>query len=337
MVKEQDLLKTRKLCFYIYTNLLLFLVKGLYLYGTEYILYCIQNTDGCEKMNHLNLRAYGKVNLGLDVVRKREDGYHEVRMIMQTVNVFDRVELIRQKEPGIRVKTNLFYLPVNENNLVYKAAKLLMDEFEIKQGIFISLKKYIPVSAGMAGGSTDAAAVLYGMNRMFSLGLSMDELKARGLKLGADIPYCLMRGTALAEGIGEKLTPLLPPPKCFVLIAKPPVSVSTKFVYENLKAGELKHHPDIDGMIEALNEQDLEKLAGRMENVLETVTIPAYPVIEELKVFMKKHGAMNAIMSGSGPTVFGLFLNPHQAKRAYWHLKDKKLVKQIYLTGFYNN
>lgn len=288
-------------------------------------------------MNHLNLRAYGKVNLGLDVVRKREDGYHEVRMIMQTVNVFDRVELVRQREPGIRVKTNLFYLPVNENNLVYKAAKLLMDEFSIRQGVFISLKKYIPVSAGMAGGSADAAAVLYGMNRMFSLGLSLEELKTRGVTLGADIPYCLMRGTALAEGIGEKLTPLLPPPQCFILIAKPSVSVSTKFVYENLKADRLESHPDIDGLIEALNEKNLGKLAGKMENVLESVTIPAYPVIEELKLFMKRHGALNAIMSGSGPTVFGLFTNPQQAKRAYWHLKDKNIAKQIYLTGFHNN
>lgn len=287
-------------------------------------------------MNHLHLKAYGKVNLGLDVVRKREDGYHEVRMIMQTVNVFDRIEIIRQREPGIRIKTNLFYLPVNENNLVYKASKLLMDEFGIKQGVFIGLKKYIPVSAGMAGGSSDAAAVLYGINRMFGLGLSLEELKARGVKIGADVPYCLMRGTALAEGIGEALTALPPPPNCHILIAKPPVNVSTKFVYEHLQANALAEHPDIDGMIRAISEKDLAGIASRMGNVLETVTIPAYPVIDEIKTIMKNHGALSAMMSGSGPTVFGLYKSLPAAKRAGRRLQEKKLARQIYLTNFYN-
>ena len=208
-------------------------------------------------MKKLKLKAMAKINLGLDVVRKREDGYHEVRMIMQTIRMYDQIQLTMTDVPGIQVKTNLFYLPVNEDNLVYRAAKLLMDEFQITKGVAIDLHKFIPVAAGMAGGSSDAAAVLVGMNKMFRLGLSREELVKRGVTLGADIPYCIMRGTALAEGIGEKLTRLAPTPACHVLIAKPGIHVSTKFVYTNLKAGELKVHPDIDGQIQALEKRDL--------------------------------------------------------------------------------
>ena len=157
-------------------------------------------------IRHLELKAYGKINLGLDVVRRREDGYHEVRMIMQTVRVYDAIELNRTEEEGIRLSTNLYYLPDNENNLGYRAAKLLMDEFGIRDGVEIKMKKFIPVAAGMAGGSSDAAAVLFGVNKMFGLGLSKQELMERGVRLGADVPYCIMRGTALSEGIGEILT-----------------------------------------------------------------------------------------------------------------------------------
>ena len=203
-------------------------------------------------MEQLKLKALAKINLGLDVIRKREDGYHEVRMIMQTINMYDRIAIKKIIEQEIKVKTNLYYLPNNENNLVYKAAKLLIDEFKIQQGVSINLEKYIPVAAGMAGGSSDAAAVLIGINKMFKLGLTRKQLMERGVKIGADIPYCIMRGTALAQGIGEKLTPLNPIPKCYVLIAKPGISVSTKFVYGNLKTEEITHHPDIDGMIEQL-------------------------------------------------------------------------------------
>lgn len=281
-------------------------------------------------LRKMNLRAYGKINLGLDVVRKREDGYHEVRMIMQTVSVYDTIELTVQDRPGISVRTNLPYLPVNSDNLVYKAADLLMKEFQLKKGIKIDLKKHIPVAAGMAGGSSDAAAVLYGLNRMFSLGLTREELMKRGVRLGADIPYCIMRGTALSEGIGEILTPLRRMPECRILIAKPPVSVSTKFVYENLKVNELTSHPDIDGMAEAVRRQDLRGIAERMANVLETVTIPEYPVIEEIKNFMKEHGALNSLMSGSGPTVFGLFDREEAVKEAASALKKAGLAKQVY-------
>lgn len=287
-------------------------------------------------MNHMYLRAFGKINLGLDVVRKREDGYHEVRMIMQTVGVFDRLELKRTDVPGIRLRTNLFYLPNNENNLVYRAADMLMKEFDIKGGLAVDLKKYIPVAAGMAGGSSDAACMLYGVNRMFGLGLSMEQLMERGVKLGADVPYCLLRGTALSEGIGEVLTPLPPMPQCHVLIAKPGISVSTKFVYENLRANELASHPDIDGIVGAIKRQDLRGVASRLENVLETVTASEYPVIEEIKKYMKSCGALNALMSGSGPTVFGLFDDAQAARRAFRGLKNRALAKQVYLTKFYN-
>ena len=234
-------------------------------------------------MDKISLKALAKINLGLDVVRRREDGYHEVRMIMQTIHLFDRVNIEKTSEPGIRIKTNLSYLPVNENNLIYKAGRLLMDEFDITEGVSVDLEKRIPVAAGMAGGSTDAAAMLYGMNKMFGLGLSMQELKDRGVKIGADIPYCLMRGTALAEGIGEKLKSLPPMIKCPVLIAKPQISVSTKFVYENLKLDEMAKHPDIDQLIKDIKTKDLQGVCDHMGNILETVTIPNYPIIAEIK------------------------------------------------------
>ena len=202
-------------------------------------------------MKEISVKALAKVNLGLDVVRKRPDGYHEVRMIMQTIHLFDRLEITRNQSGRITMSTNLAFLPTNENTLVYKAAALLKEEFDIGDGIDVKLHKHIPVAAGMAGGSTDAAAVLYGMNRIFDLGLSKEDLMTRGVKLGADVPYCIMRGTALAEGIGEKLSALPPMVKCPVLIAKPQIGVSTKFVYENLKLDKDTVHPDIDGLIGA--------------------------------------------------------------------------------------
>ena len=298
--------------------------------------------EGSPRMiKHLRLKAYGKINLALDVLGRRADGYHEVRMIMQTVGLHDRIDLYVTQEPGIKIETNLFYLPDNEQNLAHKAARLLMEEFGIRQGLSIHLRKFIPVSAGMAGGSTDAASVLFGVNKMFGLGLSIKELMERGVKLGADIPYCLMRGTALSEGIGEELTPLPQIPQCQVLIAKPGISVSTKVVYESLDAMELKQedHPDIDGMIEAINRQNIHEIAGKFGNVLELVTAGKYPVIGEIEQVMKEEGAVNAMMSGSGPTVFGLFTNPQAAQNAYEKLRygdASKLAKQVYLTNFFH-
>ena len=292
-------------------------------------------------IKHLSLKAYGKINLGLDVLRRREDGYHDVRMIMQTVGIFDRVDLIWKEEPGIQVETNLYYLPTNENNLVYKAAKLLMDEFQVQEGLLVRLRKFIPVAAGMAGGSSDAAAVLFGVNKMFRLGLTTEELMQRGVKIGADVPYCILRGTALSEGIGEVLTSLPPVPQCQVLVAKPGINVSTKFVYENLHANDLRpeQHPDIDGMIRAIKAQDLQGIADKLGNVLETVTVKEYPVIQEIKDKMVEFGAIGSLMSGSGPTVFGLFTNPKAAQQAYEELRygeSSGLAKQVYLTNFYN-
>lgn len=292
-------------------------------------------------IKHLGLKAYGKINLGLDVLRKREDGYHDVRMIMQTVGLFDRIDLIWKPDPGIQVETNLYYLPNNENNLVYKAAKLLMDEFHIQDGVMIRLKKFIPVAAGMAGGSSDAAAVLFGVNKMFGLGLSTQGLMERGVRIGADVPYCIMRGTALSEGIGEILTPLPPVPQCQVLIAKPGISVSTKFVYEHLHANDLRpeDHPDIDGIVESIRQKDLYGIAGRLGNVLESVTVPEHPVIQDIKDRMMEYGAIGSLMSGSGPTVFGLFTNPRAAEQAHEAMRfgsASSLAKQVYLTNFYN-
>ena len=192
------------------------------------------------------------------------------------------------------------------------------------------------VAAGMAGGSSNAAAVLYGMNQMFRLGLSQNELMERGVKLGADVPYCIMRGTVLAEGIGEKLTPLPPMPKCQILIAKPPISVSTKMVYEKLDSCEIKEHPDIDGILDGLKNQDLEQVAASLGNVLEKVTVEAYPVIAQIKECMMEAGALGAMMSGSGPTVFGIFRDRRTAKEAFTKVKAQNLAKQIYLANVHN-
>ena len=286
-------------------------------------------------MKEISVKALAKINLGLDVVRRREDGYHEVKMVMQTIHLFDRLEM-KKTAGGITMTTNLSFLPTNENNLVYKAAKLLMDEFQIRDGIDVKLHKYIPVAAGMAGGSTDAAAVLYGMNRMFELGLSKEELMQRGVKIGADVPYCIMRGTALAEGIGEQLTALPPMVKCPILIAKPQISVSTKFVYENLKLDSIQKHPDIDGMLRDIENQDLKSLTSKMENVFEPGIIRQYPVIQEIKDLMEANGALKSMMSGSGPTVFGIFDDRAKMREAAEVLKQSHLAKTVFATQIYN-
>lgn len=280
----------------------------------------------------MRLRALAKINLGLDILGKREDGYHEVRMIMQTIQMYDVLEIKKKKAPGISLSVNYPYIPCDERNLVYKAAKLLMDEFQVTSGVEIDLRKFIPTAAGMGGGSSDAAAVLVGVNRMFQLGLTKRELMERSVAIGADVPFCVLRGTALAEGIGEILTPLPSLPKCFVLIAKPPINVSTKFVYTNLRANELTCHPDIDGQIRALQDGDLEAVCKKMGNVLETVTIPAYPIIQTIKDKMMQCGAVNAMMSGSGPTVFGIFNEREQAERAAELLREEDKIRQMFVT-----
>lgn len=287
-------------------------------------------------MEQMQLRAMAKINLGLDVVRKREDGYHEVRMVMQTVRMFDRVSIIRIRDEQIMLSSNLYFLPLNESNIAYKAANLMMETFGLPGGLHIDLQKRIPVAAGMAGGSADAAAVLYGINRMFGLDLSIEELMDLGLTLGADVPYCLIRGTALAEGIGERLTRLAPVPECYVLIVKPAISVSTKFVYENLHLEDNLSHPDIDGIIEAIENRDIHAMISCMGNTLETVTVPAYPIIGEIKQRMMDSGAMISLMSGSGPTVFGLFESYELVQRAKQDFFDWGGAPLVYVTEFYN-
>ena len=287
-------------------------------------------------MDKLELKALGKINLGLDILGRRENGYHDVRMVMQTVYLYDRVTLEKTREPGIEISTNLSYLPVNENNIAYKAGELLRGEFGIREGIRITLEKHIPVAAGMAGGSSNAAAVLFGMNRMFGLGLSEEGLKERGVTLGADVPYCIMRGTVLAEGIGEILTPLPPLPKCYVLIAKPPLSASTRTVYEKIDREGIKSHPDIDGILAGLQEGDLQQVAGSMGNVLEQVMLEEHPVLQRIKDVMIGSGALNAMMSGSGPTVFGIFTSRGRARAAAARLKRQTPVKQAYVTNVHN-
>ena len=287
--------------------------------------------------NIQQLKALAKINLGLDVLGRREDGYHNVRMVMQTIYLYDNITIRRTKESGITLESNLYFLPNDEGNIAYKAAKLLMDEFQIQDGVHITLDKHIPVAAGLAGGSANAAAVLVGMNRMFSLGLSEEELMERGVNLGADVPYCVMRGTVLAEGIGEELTRLSALPKCYILIAKPGISVSTRTVYEKLDALSITEHPDIDGVIKGLENQDLKAIASSMGNVLEQVTVDAYPIIEKIKDVMKEQGALNAMMSGSGPTVFGVFEDRQTAKKAHRkNVKELKIAKQVYLANVHN-
>lgn len=280
----------------------------------------------------MRLRALAKINLGLDILRKREDGYHEVRMIMQTIQMYDVLEMRKVKKPGISLSVNYPYIPSDERNLVYKAAKLLMDEFQVKEGVEIRLEKFIPVAAGMAGGSSDAAAALVGVNRLFKLGLSEKDLMERAVNIGADVPYCVMRGTALAEGIGEKLTRIAQVPDCFVLIGKPGINVSTKAAYESLQLDQVQTHPDIDGMIRDIESGDLRAMTEKMENVFEPGIIGRYPVIGEIKALMEEHGALRAMMSGSGPTVFGIFDDRKKMEEAAAVLRESRLAKTVFAT-----
>lgn len=285
-------------------------------------------------MDKIVLNAMAKINLGLDVLRRRENGYHDVKMIMQTVDIYDTLKFQKREDHKIVIKVDAMELPTDENNLIYKAAKLLFDQCHVTCGVEITLTKRIPIAAGMAGGSTDAAAALAGLNQLFELGLSKEKLKELGVKIGADVPYCIEGGTALSEGIGEILTKLPDAPDCYVVVAKPQISVSTKYVYENLHANELKHHPDIDGMVEAIRKGDLDGVCKRMENVLETVTETKYPVISEIKQLLKDKGAENALMSGSGPTVFAVFKEKETAQAALEALQESALAKQSFLTVF---
>ncbi len=287
-------------------------------------------------MNKIYQKAYAKVNIGLDVLRRRTDGYHEVRMIMQTVDIFDELIIEKREQAGIELQTDNSKLPLDGNNLVCKAAELLFRERNITEGVKITLTKRIPIAAGMAGGSSDAAAAMRGLNELFEMGYSISQLQQLGVTLGADIPYCIAGGTMLSEGIGEILTPLPAPPACHLVVAKPDIDVSTGFVYGNLHADSLDYHPDIDGMIEALKNGSMKGIADRLGNVLETVTVKEYPVIDRIKETLRAEGAENALMSGSGPTVFGIFGQKETAEAAAAEVRRRQLAGQIFVTAFYN-
>ena len=222
-------------------------------------------------MDEFSIRAYAKINLGLDVIGRLPNGYHQVKMIMQSIDLWDELTFRRIRK-GISVTSDSSELPLDENNLIYKAAALLLKECNISSGVGIHLKKNIPIAAGMAGGSTDAAAVFHGLNALFALGMDIEDLKRLGVQIGADVPYCIVGGTMLSEGIGEVLTPLPQVPEAFLVIAKPEIAVSTKYVYENLHVETITHHPDIDGVRLAVENSDLGGMCRRMENILETVT-----------------------------------------------------------------
>lgn len=281
-------------------------------------------------MDGYRIKAYAKINLGLDVVRRLPNGYHEVRMVMQSVGLWDELTLERA-EGGITITTDADSLPTGEDNLIHKAARLMLDKYGCP-GLRVHLRKTIPIAAGMAGGSTDAAAAMKGISHLYGLGLSPAQLMEDGVAIGADVPYCILGGTALAEGIGEKLTPLPPLPFCHILIAKPAVSVSTKYVYQHLDACGIEMHPDIDGMVQAVRDGSLRGVLERMGNVLETVTVPAHPVIADIKARMQELGAADSLMSGSGPTVFGIFLDRGKAETALERFRQEELAGQAFLT-----
>lgn len=287
-------------------------------------------------MKQIKLNARGKINITLDVLRKREDGYHDLSMIMQTVNLCDNISISTTDTGIIEMTSNYSWLPCDERNLVYRAAALMREKYTIKEGLKIHLYKNIPVAAGMAGGSSDCAATLVGIRNMLKIKASDDELMVLGKTLGADVPYCILRGTALAEGIGEKLTQLPPFPDSILLIAKPPINVSTAAVFGSFDLNNVDKHPDNEKMIELIKNKDLQGICDNMCNVLESVTVKNYPIIDTIKRAMMDKGAMGALMSGSGPTVFGFFENYDKALNALKFIRTKHHIKEIYITTVFN-
>jgi len=280
--------------------------------------------------NELKLKAYAKINLALDVLSKREDGYHEIRTIMQTVDLYDIINIEKIEEDNIIVTTSSENIPTDNKNHAYIAASLLKERFGVKQGVRIHIEKNIPVSAGLAGGSTDAAAVLKGLNEIFELNLSEQQLMEIGREIGADVPFCLVGGTALCEGIGEKVIKLKSAPQMNILIAKPEVYVSTQAVYEALDLSKVKKRPNIEAMISAIEEGNVKEIAKNLCNVLEVVTVNQYPVINRVKDIMRNNNALGTVMTGSGPAVFGIFSNRYDALKAAERLKV--FIKEIILT-----
>ncbi|MDE6181621.1 MAG: 4-(cytidine 5'-diphospho)-2-C-methyl-D-erythritol kinase [Eubacteriales bacterium] len=288
-------------------------------------------------MEQVKLFARAKINPALDVVERLDNGYHNLKMILQTINLLDTITISKSNENKINLKTNIFWLPTDHRNLVYKTAQFFKENYNIKDGIDIKLNKKIPVSAGLAGGSTDCAATLIGIRNLFKLPISNNELFEIGKELGADVPFCLLRGTALAEGIGEKLTPIHYFPYCYIVVAKPSISVSTPTVFSSLNIHDIKERPDIEKIIYYLEKQDLENVCKNFCNVLETVTIAKYPLIGKIKETMIKKGALGSLMSGSGSSVFGVYKTKKSALLAIKELKQKYNIKDVFLTTPFNN
>lgn len=277
-------------------------------------------------------KAYAKINIALDAVGKREDGYHLLRMIMQTVDLYDLVEVNKNSIKNIRLTSNKHYIPTDERNLAYRAAQIFREKYNINEGIDIHITKNIPVAAGMAGGSTDAATVLYLMNKLFNVKAKNKELEELALKIGADVPYCINGGTVLCEGIGEKLTPLKRFKNKVVIIVKPNFGVSTKEVYRDLDISKIHKHVDIDGLIKAMQREDVNYISKNMKNVLENVTLRKHSILRRIKDDLVSEGALGSMMSGSGPTIFGFFEDMLIAQRAYEKLKEKYDYSDIFIT-----
>ena len=281
----------------------------------------------------LEKKAYAKINLGLDVTGKRDDGYHIVRMIMQNVDLYDTLVFEDNDSGEIRLTASSEKIPTDDRNLICKVAKQLKEAYGVTKGADIHLEKKIPVAAGMAGGSTDGAAAYVALNELWGLGLDKDKLCELAVKLGADIPYCIIGGTALAEGIGEELTTIADMPECFILIGKPAIDVSTGWVYTELDSKEIVEHPDIDGIRGAIEAGDLHKMCGIVGNVLEPVTAEKYKEICEIERIMENCGAIRAIMTGSGPTVFGIYDDEAKARKGFDAVKESGLAPELFLSG----
>ncbi|OXM14541.1 4-(cytidine 5'-diphospho)-2-C-methyl-D-erythritol kinase [Paenibacillus herberti] len=274
-------------------------------------------------------KAPAKINLLLDVLRKREDGFHEVEMIMTMVDLSDRLEMEELQRDAIIISSQAGYIPLDEKNLAFQAARLIKERYDVKKGVYIHLDKKIPVAAGLAGGSSDAAAALRGLNRLWKLGIPEEELCLLGAELGSDVPFCVTGGTALATGRGEKLEPIENPPSCWVVLAKPPINVSTADVYGRFRVDAVKQHPSLDGMMSAIRSGSFNGVCDELGNVLEDVTLQLYPEVSMLKESMLKLGADGVLMSGSGPTVFGLVSKEAKLARIYNGLRG--FCKEVYV------
>lgn len=270
----------------------------------------------------MKIKAYAKINISLDIVGKREDGYHLLEMIMQSIDLYDEISIEKQKE-DITITCDKQYVPVDERNLAYKAAKLFKEEYNITSGVSININKNIPVCAGLAGGSTDAASVLKIMNKLFDINASEEKLMELGLKLGADVPYCISGGTAICKGIGEQVTKLKPFKDKILVLVKPPFGVSTKVVYQEFNLDKVRNHPNTDLLIKAIENDNLEEVCNNMKNLLENVTLRKHKILINIKEEMKRYGSIGTMMSGSGPTVFAFFDDMLSAQRCFEKMKLK--------------